>query len=419
MPKPVLVLHGGNIGGIVEFLENARRFVDKNNAIFVILILRKTLMKFIVSSTDLLQGLLSVQKVIASKSSLPVLDNFLLVLNGNTLTITGSDSETTLKTILAINEVMEGGEIAVPAKLLTDSLKELPTQPIEFSTENDKNIVNIIWASGSAQIPFVSADDYPQLKELENPTAIRMKGSVLADGINSTLYATGDEELRPVMNGIYFDIETESTTLVASNAHKLVYYKRNDIKSEQTSSFILPKKPANILKANLAKCMDEEVEITFDNSNCAYFKFGSFLVFCKLVDGNYPAYKSVIPKNNSNVITVNRAELLNATKRVAVCSNQATGQIVFSLAANQIKILAQDLDFSMSAHETVGCEYDGMPMEIGFKSTFLIEILGNLTYDQICIRLSDPNRAALIQPAVQTEPEEEICALLMPMRISN
>lgn len=376
-------------------------------------------MRFIVSSTDLLQGLLSVQKVIASKSSLPILDNFLFTLDGSTLTVTGSDSETTLKTILTINEVMEGGEIAVPAKLLTDSLKELPTQPIEFSSDDEKNIVNIIWASGSAQIPFTSAEEYPTLKELVEPTAIRMKGSVLADGINSTLYATGDEELRPVMNGIFFDIAEDSTTLVASNAHKLVYYRRHDIKSAAASSFILPKKPANILKANLAKCMDEEVEITFDRTNCAYFKFNSFLIFCKLVDGTYPAYKSVIPKNNTNVITVSRAELLNATKRVAVCSNQATGQIVFKLADNSISITAQDLDFSMSAHETVGCEYDGSPMEIGFKSTFLIEILGNLQYDQICIRLSDPNRAALIQPAVQTEPDEEICALLMPMRINN
>ena len=376
-------------------------------------------MRFIVSSTDLLQGLLSVQKVIASKSSLPILDNFLFTLDGSTLTVTGSDSETTLKTILTINEVMEGGEIAVPAKLLTDSLKELPTQPIEFSSDDEKNIVNIIWASGSAQIPFTSAEDYPTLKELVEPTAIRMKGSVPADGINSTLYVTGDEELRPVMNGIFFDIAEDSTTLVASNAHKLVYYRRHDIKSAAASSFILPKKPANILKANLAKCMDEEVEITFDRTNCAYFKFNSFLIFCKLVDGTYPAYKSVIPKNNTNVITVSRAELLNATKRVAVCSNQATGQIVFKLADNSISITAQDLDFSMSAHETVGCEYDGSPMEIGFKSTFLIEILGNLQYDQICIRLSDPNRAALIQPAVQTEPDEEICALLMPMRINN
>lgn len=376
-------------------------------------------MKFIVSSTDLLQGLLSVQKVIASKSSLPILDNFHLQLDGNTLTVTGSDSETTLKTILTINEVIEGGEIAVPAKLLTDSLKELPTQPIEFACDAARNIVNITWASGNAQIPFVSAEDYPPLKELDNPTVIKMKGAVLADGINSTLYATGDEELRPVMNGIFFDIEEESTTLVASNAHKLVYYRRSDIKSNCTSSFILPKKPANILKANLAKCLEDEVEISFDKSNCAYFKFDSFLIFCKLVDGTYPAYKSVIPKNNTNVITVGRTDILNATKRVAVCSNQATGQIVFKLTPDQITITAQDIDFSMSAQETLGCDYQGDPMEIGFKSTFLIEILSNLTYDQICIKLADPNRAALIQPAVQTEPNEEICALLMPMRLNN
>ncbi len=346
------------------------------------------------------------------------MDNFLFTLEGNTLTVTGSDGETTLKTILTINEVIEGGEITVPAKLLTDSLKELPTQPIEFSSDAEKNIVTIAWSSGSAQIPFMSAEEYPTLKELVNPTVIKVKGSVLADGINSTLYATGDEELRPVMNGIFFDIAEDSTTLVASNAHKLVYYRRHDIKSAAASSFILPKKPANIIKANLAKCMEDEVEITFDSTNCAYFKFNSFLVFCKLVDGTYPAYKSVIPKNNENVITVSRTELLNATKRVAVCCNQATSQIVYKLSANCISISAQDLDFSMSAQETLGCEYDGVPMEIGFKSTFLIEILGNLGYDQICIRLSDPNRAALIQPAVQTEPDEEICALLMPMRIN-
>ena len=375
-------------------------------------------MKFIVSSTDLLQGLLSVQKVIASKSTLPILDNFLLTLEGNSLTVTGSDGDNTLKTILAINEVMEGGEIAVPAKLLTDSLKELPTQPIEFVSYPDRGIVNINWASGSAQIPFSGAEDYPTLKELESPTVIKMKGSILAEGINSTLYATGDEELRPVLNGIYFDIDTESTTLVASNANKLVYYRRHDIKSESQTSFILPKKPANILKANLAKCMDEEVEITFDNKKNAYFKFNSFLIFCKLIEGTYPAYKSVIPKNNANILTISRAELLNASKRVAVCSNQATGQIVFKLTQNQITITAQDLDFSMSATETLGCDYQGDPMEIGFKSSFLIEILGNLGYDQICIMLADPHRAALIQPAVQTEPEEEICALLMPMRIN-
>ena len=206
--------------------------------------------------------------------------------------------------------------------------------------------------------------------------------------------------------------------MVASNAHKLVCYTRSDVKGNGASGFILPKKPANILKNNLAKLGDENVEISFDKKN-AYFKFDNSLMVCRLVDGTYPAYRSVIPKNNTNIVSVARTEVLNASKRVAVCSNQATSQIIFKLSQNKLDISAQDIDFSMSAQETVNCEYEGLPMEIGFKSTFLIEILSNLPYDQICIKLADPNRAALIQPAIQSEPEEEICALLMPMRINN
>ena len=377
-----------------------------------------TIMKFIVSSTDLLQGLLSVSRVIASKNALPILDNFLFVLEGNSLTVTASDSETTLKTMISIDEVSEGGEIAVPAKLLTDTLKELPTQPIEFTTEPEKNIINISWMSGSAQIPYLSTEDYPQMPQLDEPVTLSFKGSVLTDAINNTIYATGDEELRPVMNGIFFDITPESTTMVASNAHKLVCYTRTDVKGNGTQGFILPKKPANILKNNLAKLADEVVEISFDKRN-AYFKFDTSLMVCRLVDGTYPAYRSVIPKNNTNIVTITRSELLNASKRVAVCSNQATSQIIFKLSQNTLDISAQDIDFSMSAQERLNCEYDGVPMEIGFKSTFLIEILSNLPYDQICMKFADPNRAALIQPAVQNEPDEEICALLMPMRISQ
>ena len=315
-------------------------------------------------------------------------------------------------------KVAEGGEIAIPAKLLTDTLKELPAQPIEFASDAERSIVNISWMSGSAQIPYMSAEDYPQLPMLSDSVKLTFDASVLTDGINSTIYATAEEELRPVMNGIYFDITPESTTLVASNAHKLVCYTRKDVKGSKNASFILPKKPANILKNNLAKLADESVEITFDKTN-AMFKFENSLLVCRLVEGTYPAYKSVIPKNNTNIISIARNELLNASKRVAVCSNQATGQIIFKLSQNRMEITAQDLDFSMSAQETLTCEYEGTPMEIGFKSTFLIEILSNFPYDTICIKLADPNRAALIQPAVQSEPEEEICALLMPMRINN
>lgn len=380
-------------------------------------IFKTNIMKFIVSSTDLLQGLLSIQRVIASKNSLPVLDNFMFDLKGNSLTVTASDSETTLKAVIILDEVIKEGEIAVPAKLLTDTLRELPTQPIEFSADYDRNIVDIVWSKGNAQIPFVGVNDYPELPQLSDPTTLHLKGAVLADGINNTLYATGDEELRPVMNGIFFDISTDSTTLVASNAHKLVYYRREDIKGSENTSFILPKKPAYLLKGNLAKYMDEDVEVSFDKKN-AYFKFSTLLVVCRLVEGTYPAYKTVIPQNNTNVVTINRHDILNVVKRVAVCANQATSLIAFKLTQNLLEVSAQDLDFSTSAHESIECEYEGTTMEIGFKSTFLIEILSNLPYDQICIKLADPNRAALIQPTAQEDTNEEICALLMPMRIN-
>ena len=253
---------------------------------------------------------------------------------------------------------------------------------------------------------------------MSEPVNLSFKAEVLSDAINNTIYATADEELRPVMNGIFFDITPESTTMVASNAHKLVCYTRTDVKGNGTQGFILPKKPDNILKNNLAKLSESIVEISFDKKN-AYFKFDNSLMVCRLVDGTYPAYRSVIPKNNTNIVTIGRSELLNASKRVAVCSNQATGQLIFKLSQNTIVISAQDVDFSMSAQERINCEYDGTPMEIGFKAVFLNEILSNLPYDQICIKLADPNRAALIQPAVQSEPDEEICALLMPMRISQ
>ena len=375
-------------------------------------------MKFTVSSTDLLQGLLSVSRVIASKNSLPILDNFLFSFNGNSLTVTASDSETTLKTIITVDNVEEGGEITIPAKLLTDTLKELSAQPIELASDAERSIINILWMNGNAKIPYMSAEDYPQLPQLSDSTTLIFNASALAEGINSTIYATAEEELRPVMNGIYFDITTEGTTLVASNAHKLVCYTRKDVKGGKNISFILPKKPANILRNNLVKLADENVEITFNSVN-AMFKFDNSLMVCRLVEGTYPAYKSVIPKNNTNLVTITRTELLNASRRVAVCSNQATGQVIFKLSQNLMEITAQDLDFSMSARETLTCEYEGIPMEIGFKSTFLIEILSNFTYDTVCIRLADPNRAALIQPAVQSDPDEEVFALLMPMRINN
>lgn len=373
-------------------------------------------MKFTVSSSELLHGLLSVSRVISTKNTLPILDNFLFVLNGNTLEVTASDLEMTLKTTIKIDDVKEEGEIAVPAKLLTDSLKEFPDLPITFTTNEEDSVLDFSWISGASKIPYFPADDYPTQPKLGDVSiSINMPADILLAGINNTLYATAEEELRPVMNGIFFDMGTEATTMVASDSHKLVCYTRNDVKAADKSSFILPKKPAAILKTLLPK-VEEEVKITFDQKN-AYFDFDGNILICRLVEGNYPAYRSVIPKNNPNKLVINRIEFLNAVKRVAVCSNQATSHIKLSLTYNKLVISAQDLSFSISAHETLTCQYEGEPMDIGFKSTFLAEILGNLPYEEVKVELADPARAGLILAAGETDPNEDICSLLMPIRI--
>lgn len=374
-------------------------------------------MKFVVSSTELLARLLSVSRVISSNNTIPILDNFLFVLKDGYLSITASDLETSLKSGMAIENVIEEGEITIPAKLLVDSLKEFPDQPLEFKTNETSSIIEITWANGNSKLPCTLSDDYPNIAELSGDrTEISILSSVLLEGINRTLYATAEEELRPVMNGVFFDIENEGTTLVASDAHKLVCYTRHDIKSAQKSSFILPKKPSSILKNILSK-VDQEVTIRFDIKN-AYFEFESFVLVCRLVEGNYPAYRSVIPKNNQNKLIINRQDFLNSTRRVAVCSNQASSQVKLKLSYNQLVISAQDLDFSISAHERLSCQYEGDSMEIGFKSTFLIEILNNLPYTDISLELADPTRAALILPSGQTDPNEDILALIMPMMVS-
>ncbi|HBZ35963.1 MAG TPA: DNA polymerase III subunit beta, partial [Rikenellaceae bacterium] len=287
-------------------------------------------MKFLVSSTELLARLQSVSRVISSKNTITILDNFLFVLKDGYLNITASDLETSLKASMIIDNISEEGEITIPARLLVDSLKEFPDQPLEFKTNPASTAVEITWASGNYIIPCNSAEDYPTIPELTNDfTEIHIPSTLLSEGINRTLYATADEELRPVMNGIFFDIDSEQTTLVASDAHKLVCFTRKDINSDKKSSFILPKKPASILKTILTK-FNEDVTIRFDSKN-AYFSFDSFVLVCRMVEGNYPAYKSVIPKNNQNKMVINRLDFLNSTRRAAVCSNQASSQVKLKL----------------------------------------------------------------------------------------
>ena len=369
-------------------------------------------MKLIISSSELLRGVMAVAKAIPAKSPLPILENFLFDLKGNMLEITASDSELTLKTQIEVESTAEEGRIAVPAKHMMDLLKELPDQPLTISTSSDSSFV-CSWASGESTLPYFPAEDYPEITGTDD-TAVTLQfpAQSLVDGISSTIYATADDEIRPAMNGILFDIDLTSTTLVASDSHKLICYTTADV----NASFILHKKPAAILKAIIGKDA-ETVEISFDSKN-ATFKFGNTMVICRLVVGKYPKYRDVIPQNNSNILRINRAQLLNTVRRVSVCSNKASNHIKFDLKSGSLMVSAQDLGFSIAAHETMQCQYDGEDLTIGFKSPFIIEILSNMNCGELVMKFLDSKRAALVVPAEDEAESEKICGIIMPIMIS-
>ncbi len=375
-------------------------------------------MKFVVSSTELLSHLNAISKVISSKNTLPILDNYLFQLEDNRLTVTASDLESTLITSLTLDNTEGQGDIAVPAKLLNDTLKEFPEQPLTFKIDQDTFGIDIYSENGKFSIVGQNGDDFPQLPVLHEDSAstINVPHDVLQSGIARTLFATADDELRPVMNGIFIELGQSDLTFVASDAHKLVRYKRGDAKAETDASFILPKKPAALLK-NLLMKEDYDVKLQFDDKN-AFFTLSNFKLICRLVEGNYPSYNSVIPTNNPNKLVVDRLEFFNTIKRVSVFANQASNLIKFHIDDNQLVVSAQDVDFSISAVERLKCQYEGDEIEIGFKSTFLLEILGNLSSSEVRVELSDPTRAGLLLPAEKDFDEEDVLMLLMPMMIN-
>jgi DNA polymerase-3 subunit beta len=374
-------------------------------------------MRFVVSSTELLRHLNAISRVISNKNTLPILDNFLFQLAGNTLTVTASDLETTLITTLSLGNTEGDGNIAIQAKILIDTLKEFPEQPLTFNINMDTMAVEILSENGKFSIVGQNGTDFPQLPELgDGATSLNMPHDVLLSGINKALFATADDELRPVMNGIYIELSEDDLTFVASDAHKLVRYKRSDARADVQSSFILPKKPASLLK-NLLPREDFDVTLAFDDKN-AFFSLTGFKVVCRLVEGNYPAYNSVIPVNNPNKLTVDRVEFYNTLKRVSVFSNQASNLVKLALTPTEMVVSAQDVDFAISAVERIKCQYEGQEMEIGFKSTFLLEILSNLSSTEVQVELSDPTRAGILLPAETEIEEEDVLMLLMPMMIN-
>lgn len=374
-------------------------------------------MKFIVSSTALFGHLQAISRVINSKNSLPILDCFLIKLTDGTLSMTASDNDTTLSTSIETNEYEGEGAFAVSSKTLLDALKEIPEQPLSFDVNLDNLEITVHYLNGKYSLVGQNADEYPQAAEVNGTcTQITAGADILLGGINRCIFATADDELRPVMNGVYFDITSEDLTLVATDGQKLVRYKSYLTHGDERASFILPKKPATLLK-NLLPKEEGDVQVSFDDRN-ASFTLEDYRMVCRLIEGRYPNYNSVIPQNNPHCATIDRQLFISALRRVSVFSSQAISLIKLSLTNNSIKISAQDIDFSTSAEETVACQYEGNPLSIGFKSTFLIDILNNISSQNVTIELADPSRAGLILPEEQDE-NEDLLMLLMPMMLND
>jgi DNA polymerase-3 subunit beta len=375
-------------------------------------------MKFVVSSSELLGHLQAISRVISSKNTLPILDNFLFKMSGNDLEITASDLESTLITRMKLENTEGDGIIALPARILLDTLKEFSVQPLTFDINMDTMAVVISSENGKFNVVGQNGIDFPALPAVKKDKqfTFSIDADILLAGISKTLFATADDELRPVMGGIFVEASTDKIAFVASDAHKLVRYQRTDAHADDNSSFILPKKPASLLK-NILPREEGPVTVEYDDKN-AFFNLSDYRVVCRLVEGNYPNYNSVIPKNNPRKITIDRVEFYNTLKRVSVFSNQASNLVKLQLKGNQITVSAQDIDFSISAYERIKCMYEGEEIEIGFKSVFLLEILANITSQDVMIELADPTRAGLFLPAITENEAEDLLMLLMPMMIN-
>lgn len=374
-------------------------------------------MKFTVSSSALLSLLATTGKVINSKNTLPILDYFLMELKDGELKVTTSDLETTLVGRLKVENVEREGMVAAPAKLMLDVLKECSEMPLVLDVNDANWEIKISWRSGGSSVPGANPISYPTIQALsEDKNDVTLDVDTLVNGINKTIFATADDELRPVMNGVYFNLDNAGITCVATDAHKLVKF-TTEIEGGATASFILPKKPANLLKAMLLK-EDGEIKMSFDKNN-AMFTLEHSTLICRLIEGNYPNYNAVIPTANPNKMLIDRIELVNGIKRVAVCANPTTNLIRMDIADNKVTLTAQDLDFYVSANESLSCSYEGAPITIGFKSTFLVEILSNIETPTVLVELADSSRAGVFKPVYDDKQASSTLMLLMPMMINS
>jgi len=374
-------------------------------------------MKFIINSQALLKKLQFLNGVINSNNTLPILDDFLFELEDNSLRITATDLETTLIMTLEPSMADESGKVTIPAKLLLDFLKYLPDAPITFNIDATTLGIEILSSEGKYRLTGHNADDYPELPLLDETTTFELSSGILASGISKSVFATGNDELRPAMGGVFFDIMPDYMTFVATDAHKLVRYRRNDAKSGISTSFIIPRKPLNVLK-NLLITEDVTVLVEYNVTNAA-FSYDGVKLYSRLIEGRYPAYDAVIPKDNPNKLTVDRSLFISSVKRLAPFANQSTHQVRLRISGQELLMNAEDIDYSNEGVERLECTYSGDDMEIGFNSRFLLEMVSNLESSEIIFQLSGPTRAGIIVPANNDNTDEDILMLVMPVMLGQ
>ncbi len=372
-------------------------------------------MKFIVNSAYLLRQLTHINGVITTNPVVPILENFLFELEKGRLTVTASDLQTSMITELQV-ESKERGSIAVPARILLETLKNLPEQPITISIDDATFSVEIISDNGRYKLAGENATDFPKVPEVRNDFSAEISSEVLARAINNTIFATSNDELRPAMTGVYVNLNEKNATFVSTDGHRLVRYRRNDVKSDNGNAIIIPRKALNLLKSTLPS-QNTVVTLDFNMAN-AFFRFENIRLICRLIDERFPEYENVIPTQNNIKMTIDRAALVGALKRISIYANKTTHQVRMKITGSELQISAEDLEYSNEANERLSCEHDGEDIEIGFNARFLLEMLSNLDSERVTFSLSAPNRAGIILPE-QQDKQEDILMLVMPVMLNQ
>lgn len=372
-------------------------------------------MRFIVSSSLLLKHLSAINGVVTTNPVVPILENFLFEIKDGTLTVTASDLQTSMITEIEL-DTKEEGSIAVPARILMETLRNLPDQPVTLSVDPETHGIEISSDNGRYKLAGENAEDFPKIATVTNATAVDMSTEVLNSAISNTIFATSNDELRPAMTGVYVSLNNTHTTFVATDGHRLIRYRRVDIVSEENASIIIPRKALNLLKSTLPS---ENVAVTLEfNSSNAHFKFNNIRMICRLIDERFPDYENVIPQDNENEMTIDRVELLSSLRRIAIYANKTTYQVGLKLTGSELQISAEDQDFSNEATERLSSEHEGEDIEIGFNAKFLVEILSNISSKEVVFKFGAPNRAGLVLP-VEKGDNEDILMLVMPVMLNN